>query len=228
MQHGDQPIYIHLRSLPGQKRQAVFESLIEAIRSRGVRAVIHHEPADDDIFLFATEDILLVEHCPSEWILKHVSCVVHDGSSHITSAALLAGTPAVVVPYYGDQVFWSKMIKKVESGSAYLSHRRLKRRPIADALELVMSPSCRERAMRISGGLSAEDGPKVAAETILTTSLSKFRKCSLDPSSAAVWRLVQNGRECKLSTFSAATLAERQFIQVDRLERYVIAFLIRS
>lgn len=199
----------------------MLERVTEAVRSIGARAIIRCDFSGMDLVPNLTGDLFPVEECPLDWMLQHVSCVIHHGGSDIATAALIAGKPSVVIPSYGDQVFWGKMSSQACGGPSPLSHRNLKRGRIVHALEIAMSPSCQEAAVRLAADLGSENGAQAAHETIMATLSSRFRKCSLDPSRIAVWRLVQNGRECRVSTFAAATLANRQQIKLSRVERFV-------
>lgn len=222
LQNGASPVYVHLPSIANNKRHSVLERITEAVRSIGARAVIRCDFSNMDLIPTLAGDLFPVEDCPLGWILHHVSCVIHTGGSDISTAALIAGKPSIVVPFGGDQVFWARMVAQSCGGPSPVSHRPLKRERLVSALELAMSPSCQEAATRIAADLRSENGPQAARDTIMATTSSRFRRCSLDPSRIAVWRFVQNGRECRVSTFAAATLAERQQLNLSRVERLVI------
>lgn len=222
LQNGNLPIYVHLPSIPDNKRHTVLERITEAVQSIGARAIIRCDFSDMDLIPTLSGDLFPVEECPLDLILQRVSCVIHDGGSDVSTATLIAGKASVVIPVHGYQVFWAKMVAKACGGPSPLSHRHLKRQRIVSALELATSLSCQEAAMRIAADLRSENGPQAAQDTIMATISSRFRRCSLDPSRIAVWRFVQNGRECRVSTLAAATLAERQQLNLSRVERLAI------
>lgn len=62
------------------------------------------------------DDVFMLDNVPHDWLLKHVSCVVHHDGAGNTAAGIAAGRPTVVVPFFGDQPFWGTMIARAGVG----------------------------------------------------------------------------------------------------------------
>src|SRR5258708_9892738 len=53
------------------------------------------------------DSVLAIEPCPHDWLFPRVAAAVHHGGAGTTAAALRAGVPSVVVPFFADQPFWA-------------------------------------------------------------------------------------------------------------------------
>lgn len=104
---GAPPIYIGFGSIVVEDSKSLTKLLVEAVRRAGVRAIISTGRSGLGDLMMPPE-ILFVADCPHDWIFERVSCVVHHGGAGTTAAAVAAGKPSVVVPFFGDQLFWAR------------------------------------------------------------------------------------------------------------------------
>jgi len=92
---------------------------------------------------------------------------VSHGGAGTTAAALRAGVPSVILPFFFDQSFWGRWLAEKELGPDPISSRRLTAGTLRTALELALS----DRAMRARRGdlkerIAAEDGVGNAVEVL--------------------------------------------------------------
>ena len=60
-----------------------------------------------------------------------VDAVVHHGGAGTTAAGLRFGKPTMIVPFFGDQPFWSAMVAKAGAGAKQsLPLRKLNKRTL--------------------------------------------------------------------------------------------------
>lgn len=91
-------------------------TLFSAVQAAGVRAIISSgwaglasTSSDPNIFVL---DFAV----PHDYLFTKMSAVVHHGGAGTTAIGLLNGLPTLVVPFFGDQVFWGEMIARAGAG----------------------------------------------------------------------------------------------------------------
>jgi UDP:flavonoid glycosyltransferase YjiC (YdhE family) len=99
--------------------------------------------------------LFLVEDVP----FPHVAAVVHHGGAGTTAAGLRAGTPAVVCPFFGDQLFWGERVATLGAGPRPLPVTRLDAGTLAVRVSAAVGdPAIRTRAATAGRRIRAEDG----------------------------------------------------------------------
>lgn len=102
--------------------------------------------------------VLVSPPCPHGWILPRARAVVHHGGIGVTARALLAGCPALVQPYTGEQVFNAWRVRALGAGAAVHPHL-VDSVSAARILErAVLDVGVRERTRAVGPLLAAEDG----------------------------------------------------------------------
>lgn len=92
-----------------------------------------------------------------------MAAVVHHGGAGTTHAALRAGRPSLVCPFFGDQPFWGARVQALGVGPAPLPQRKLTAARLASALRwLVGEPGYARRAGELGQALRAEQGVEAA------------------------------------------------------------------
>jgi sterol 3beta-glucosyltransferase len=156
---GEPPVYVGFGSMgfgkgADERRDAVLEAL-EANRLRGIVATGWGGLAAGDA---PSDEVLVVDAVPHEWLFDRVAAVVHHGGAGSTAAGLRAGRPTLVCPFLGDQPFWGAQVHAVGAGPRPLPARKL-RTGLTDRLgDLVRTEGYRRRAAGIGEAVRAEDG----------------------------------------------------------------------
>jgi UDP:flavonoid glycosyltransferase YjiC (YdhE family) len=162
---GPPPVYLGFGSLLlGRDPAGVTRTLVDALGGR--RAVLFRGWGDvDDSALPAT--IFATDAVPHSWLFPRVAAVVTHGGAGTVAAALRAGVPPVVVPFFGDQRLWGAQVQRLGVGPPPIPRAALTAPALARAIEHALSDGAmRERAAALGAQLRAEKGAHVAAELI--------------------------------------------------------------
>ncbi|MEV5708588.1 glycosyltransferase [Actinoallomurus sp. NPDC052274] len=151
---GPPPVYVGFGSMTPPDPEAMFETVRGALRAAGVRGILalgEDGPADDDV--------LVVGDVPHSWLLPRVRAAVHHGGAGTTAAALRAGIPAVICPFFGDQAFWGGRVAALGAGPAPLPIKRLAQEPLTARIAAATGDEAmRRRAAELGRRIAAEDG----------------------------------------------------------------------
>ena len=99
-----------------------------------------HRPRLPDT-LFALDEV------PHSWLFPRLAAVVHHGGAGTTAAALAAGKPSIVCPYFHDQPFWGERIRDLGAGPPPIPQRELTADRLAEAIRIASTDvGMRQRA----------------------------------------------------------------------------------
>ncbi len=162
---GPPPVYIAFGSMPSSRSEDAAAMVVEALTRSDQRGVLYSgwgglrpEHLPDHIHLTGS--------VPHHWLFPRMSAVVHHGGVGTTAAALAAGVPSVVTPFFGDQPFWGRRVYELGVGPRPIPRRRLTAEGLADAIRVATTDrEMQSRAAQLGARISAEDG--VACATAL-------------------------------------------------------------
>ena len=87
------------------------------------------------------------------------AAVVHHGGAGTTAAGLRAGVPSIVVPFFGDQLFWGQRVAALGAGPQPIPRKRLTATRLAKAIEQALTDErMRRDAAELGAKIRAEDG----------------------------------------------------------------------
>ncbi len=162
---GPPPIVFTLGTSAVWVARDFFHESIEAAKHLGQRAVLL---IGDERNRLATlpEGMIAVDYAPYASLLPRVSVVVHHGGVGTTSQALLAGVPALIVPFAFDQSDNAEHARRL--GTSRTVYRKSYRAPRVERelRELLEGPEYRRKAIEVSKKLKQENGPARAADLI--------------------------------------------------------------
>lgn len=164
---GDAPVvYVGFGSMAGVDPERTGRTIVEAVRLAGVRAVVATgwggigSSHDND-------DIFFLKDVPHDWLFNRVSVVVHHGGSGTSGAALAAGRPQVVCPFFVDQPYFAQRIHALGAAPAPLPQRDLDPIKLAGAIQTAASDPAMAVAAREVGDLvRTEQGVDHAVKVI--------------------------------------------------------------
>ncbi|HEX3471226.1 MAG TPA: glycosyltransferase [Silvibacterium sp.] len=156
---GPKPIYIGFGSMVSSRAKAFTETVLDAVKKSGQRAVLAtgwggldgaDGPQDGNIFF--------LRHAPHDQLLPLMSAAVHHGGAGTTAAAVRAGIPSVIVPFFGDQPFWASCLNRLGVAPPALGRKSLTAEVLAESLAAARQPVMTERAETLGRMVRAEDG----------------------------------------------------------------------
>ena len=166
LEDGLPPVVISFGSMGESDGKKITEILIDAIKQTNQRAVIQSGwglLGTQD----ATSNIFCTEYVPHRWLFPKASCVVHHGGAGTSASVCYAKVPSVVVPHFGDQLYWGKQLSDLGVAPRSLLRRNLTAKRLAQRIEKVLeTPTMKERAQALGTKMESEDGLTTAVEMI--------------------------------------------------------------
>jgi UDP:flavonoid glycosyltransferase YjiC (YdhE family) len=214
------PIYIGFGSIIVDDPKRLTLLLLEAVHQAGVRAIISQgwgELGSEDLVIPPT--VHLLGNCPHDWIFAKVSCVVHHGGAGTTAAAMAAGKPSIVVPFFGDQPFWGEMVAKIGAGPKPIPFKKLTATNLAAAIRAALEPAIVQRAKELGDQVHQESGVDAGVTSFHQSLQHSNLGCSIASTHAAAWKVRKTN--IRLGCGAAAVLVDRDLLDIDKIELYV-------
>ena len=115
------------------------------------------------------DTVIAIKQAPHDRLFPHMAAVVHHGGAGTTAAALRAGIPQVIIPFFGDQPFWGRKIHQHQLGPAAIPHQKLNRDNLSQALEqATQSDTIKQQAKHMGRKIRQEKGIQNAIDFIDT------------------------------------------------------------
>jgi sterol 3beta-glucosyltransferase len=156
---GPKPIYVGFGSMVSSNATRFTEVVLDAVKRSGQRAVLATGWGGlDHEGIGQSERVFFVRHAPHDWLLPRVSAAVHHGGAGTTAAAVRAGIPSVIVPFYGDQPFWARCLHRKGVAPPSMDRKDLSSDAMAGALKAAQHPAMMQRAFELGCAVREEDG----------------------------------------------------------------------
>jgi UDP:flavonoid glycosyltransferase YjiC (YdhE family) len=160
---GEPPVVVTFGSMALLDPEGLTRTAVEALRLVGRRGVLLGPLAAGP----TAGDMFDVADVPSSWLFHRAAAVVHHGGAGTTAACLRAGVPSVAVPFFADQPFWARRLRRLGAGAGPVPHRRITAGRLAAAIRrATQDPSLRAGAVRLGRAVRAEDGLQRAVDTV--------------------------------------------------------------
>ncbi len=161
---GDPPVYVGFGSLIDRDSRHLIETVVAAVRQAGKRLLLlsgwgdlTRETLSDDVFV--------IKAAPHDWLFPRMSAIVHHGGAGTTAAALRSGVPSIIVPFFGDQPYWGRLVHRRQVSPRPLPASELSAERLAQALRSIDEPM-RNKAAELGVAIRAEDGVGNAVKVI--------------------------------------------------------------
>ncbi|HEY9697584.1 MAG TPA: glycosyltransferase [Trichocoleus sp.] len=163
---GSAPVYVGFGSMSGEDAAQFTQVILGALKQAGQRGIlltgwggIAQTELSDDVFLLSS--------VPHDWLFPQMAAIVHHGGAGTTAAALRAGVPSVVVPFFGDQPFWGDRVMKLGMSPSPIPKAELTVDRLAAAITTaVTNPVMQQQAKAIGAVIRAENGVQQAIEVM--------------------------------------------------------------
>ncbi|WP_329047349.1 glycosyltransferase [Amycolatopsis sp. NBC_01488] len=161
---GSPPVYVGFGSMELDEPEKVSALVMAALRQAGLRGIVS---AGWSGLTASGDDVLTVGDVPHDWLFPRMAAVVCHGGHGTTGAVLRAGVPAVPVPIFADQPFWSGLLTRQGVSPGPVPFRKLTAERLAGALRAaVTDPGYRRRAEVLAAAVGAEDGAGAALDVV--------------------------------------------------------------
>ncbi|MCB0195275.1 MAG: glycosyltransferase family 1 protein [Anaerolineae bacterium] len=170
LEEGPPPVYIGFGSMPSRDPEALLDLGMKALETVGQRGVLlagwsglkHHGEQP-----YLNRDIFIVEAVPHDWLFPQMAAVVHHGGAGTTAAALRAGVPSIISPFFADQPFWGHRVARLGVGPKPIMRKNLTVANLTAAIrQSINKNTMRQRAAEIGRNIRAEDGIARAVEVV--------------------------------------------------------------
>lgn len=154
---GKPPIYIGFGSMPGLDAECLTALVIEALDRTGNRGVL----ATGGGALSSARParhVHFISGAPHDRLFPHMKATIHHGGAGTTAAALRAGKPTAICPFFGDQPFWARRLAALGASPAPLSRTSLTADAIAAAVMAMADPRMQRRAAALGEAIEKENG----------------------------------------------------------------------
>ena len=217
---GKPPVYIGFGSIVVEDPETLTATLLEAVKLSGARAIISPgwsslssiQHGKDNGVLFLEGD------CDHEWLFQRVSAVVHHGGAGTTACGLRNSKPTVIVPFFGDQLFWGEMIATAGAGPRPIPYKTLTSDNLAEAIQFCLKSSTQKAANGIATRIQYEDGAQSAAASFHRHLSHKAIPCDILAEYPAVWSYRNSEGTMKLSGQAAEILVDSGVLNAKHLE----------
>jgi sterol 3beta-glucosyltransferase len=182
---GEAPIYVGFGSVVAEDPVGLTRTIFTALERAGARGIV----AEGWAHLGGgplPPNVYVIGDCPHDWLFPRCRAVCHHGGAGTTAAGLRAGLPTVVVPFFGDQFFWGRIVADAGAGPGPIPIRRLNSESLTAAFDACRRPQIRERARELSARLRATDGVELTLQSIERHLPAPVMCCSHDPDHLAV------------------------------------------
>jgi len=111
------------------------------------------------------EWVYQAENLPHNWLFPREAAVIHHGGAGTTAAALRAGVPSIVMPFFFDQIFWGKRIAALGAGPPPIGRRDITVPALVKAIETVSRDRrLIGRVKALGGTIRSENGVTLAVQ----------------------------------------------------------------
>jgi sterol 3beta-glucosyltransferase len=156
---GPKPIYVGFGSMVSSQAEGFTHTVLEAVKRSGQRAVLATGWGGlEDTEGVWGKNVFFVRHAPHDYLFPRVAAAVHHGGAGTTAAAVRAGIPSVIVPFYGDQPFWARCLADVGVAPPAVERKSLTAVGLASAITQCQQPAIARRAAALGRAVRAEDG----------------------------------------------------------------------
>lgn len=152
---GPPPVYIGFGSMPVDKPDKLIPTITAALEITHQRVILMKSWEGE---LDLPDSIFVAEDIPHDWLFPRMAAVIHHGGAGTVAAGLRVGKPTCIVPFFGDQMFWARVV--TESGAGFsISKKKFTAKRLTSAIwRLVTDLNMRKCAERIGAHIRSQDG----------------------------------------------------------------------
>ena len=162
------------------------------------------------------KNVFMLGNVPHDWLFTKVSAVVHHGGAGTTAIGLRIGKPTVIVPFFGDQAFWGRMVYAAGAGPEPVPFKTLTAKKLAHAIQVALAPEATAAAANLAKNMTTEEGAPTAARSFHQMLPLKKMRCAIFPRKLAVWKVRRTN--ILICSFVAIVLVEHNHLKAKDLK----------
>ncbi|KAG8064156.1 hypothetical protein GUJ93_ZPchr0004g39790 [Zizania palustris] len=190
LEAGDTPIYVGFGSLPVQDPGKMTEIIVKALEITGQRGIINKGWGGLGTLTEPKDFVYLLDNCPHDWLFLQCKAVVHHGGAGTTAAGLKAACPTAIVPFFGDQPFWGDRVHARGVGPPPIPVDQFSLQKLVDAINFMMKPEVKERAVELAKAMESEDGVSGAVRAFLRHLPSRAEETTPPPPQSGLFEFL--------------------------------------
>jgi sterol 3beta-glucosyltransferase len=157
LRDGPSPIYVGFGSMPALDPERLTEIVLEALAKTERRGVLA-TGGGAIVSRIGAKHVHFIKSAPHDALFPLMDAVIHHGGAGTTAAAIHAGKPMVVCPFFGDQPFWGRRAAQLGLGPAPIDQRDLTASKLAHAIAAIDLEGARQAAVQLADAVRAETG----------------------------------------------------------------------
>ena len=181
---GSPPVYVGFGSCPAPDPAALTRAIFDGLEGAGVRGLVArgwaHLGAGSP-----PAHVHIIDDLPHDWLFPRCAAVCHHGGAGTIAAGLRSGLPTVVVPFFGDQYFWGRIVAESGAGPAPVPIGTFTAETLREAIAFALRPEVRARALALGERVRAQAGVEEAVAAFYRRLPLAAMRCSLDPTHLA-------------------------------------------
>lgn len=164
---GEKPICIGFGSMIDDNPEQTMAIIKESITNTYQRAIVVGGWSPSNKKGKYDENLFWIDRVPYDWLLPQVTAMVHHGGAGTTAAALRAGVPSVIVPFFADQPFWADRVYSLGLSPRPIPRRSLTSERLTHAIRMVAEDaSFHQQTAEIGKRIRLENGVSSAVKII--------------------------------------------------------------
>lgn len=164
IESGDKPYYIGFGSMIPRNGEMILNVLDKLAGIHNKRFVLCR--GWTDYSRSDNSNIYISDFISHSAYLSKMRGIIHHCGSGTAGAALRSGVPSVPVPFFADQFFWAKQLKRINTASHLVPISKFSADNLLRALDTIDRPDVIESAGRIADMVNAENGIEKAVRII--------------------------------------------------------------
>lgn len=133
------PLFVTFGSMVNQNPAQVGQLILDTTAEAGIPVLINSSWGGIEVPSSLPNHAFVVSDVPYDWLLSRVRAIVHHGGSGTTHSAWAFKKPQLIIPHFGDQFFWNRVVQAKKIGPLGPSIKALNKATFKAALNRLLS-----------------------------------------------------------------------------------------
>ncbi|KAF6816474.1 sterol glucosyltransferase [Colletotrichum musicola] len=194
---GPPPLYVGFGSIVVDDPARLTDIMLEAARLCNSRVIISRGWSKLGEGRPSTDEVFFLGDCPHEWLFKRVSAVVHHGGAGTTACGLVNARPTIIVPFFGDQPFWGRVVSNAGAGPGPIPQKELSVDRLVAAIRFCLSPAAQHAVHEVADIMRRERGVDTAVDSFHRNLPAAGLTCDVLSEQPAAWTYETKTPSCR-------------------------------